>query len=306
MNKSRMILTFVVFFFVHEMTWAQEQGDTKAKATGAGSPSTNSPAAAPVQPSESKSEKTPSSDNGMIGSGVLQEGTPLNQEVRLEVSDTVSKVFRDMVVVQRKAKTKAKKFLFAPNLGVDFSDGPATLYTMNLNVGYAVNDFWELYVNYVPGFIVQERGIVRMLAAQEIYNPSQCSGSQGSLTCTATQFKLGYAEPKSQMGFEVLWAPAYGKDSWGPYTMFRSDTFFKIGAYQLDFPEVKVSSVLTEPRKGLRFSFMGGKTYFAAKYFNVRVAAGLHQMQTFVGNTEADRQRFNTILFLEGGLVFYL
>ena len=106
------------------------------------------------------------------------------------------------------------------------------------------------------------------------------------------------AKPKSQLGAEILWAPAYGKDSWGPYTMFRSDTFFKLGAYQVDFPEDK--------KKGLRFAFMGGKTYFAAKYFNVRVAAGFHHMQTFVGLIESEKQKYNTILFLEGGLVFYL
>jgi hypothetical protein len=100
------------------------------------------------------------------------------------------------------------------------------------------------------------------------------------------------------MGAEILWAPAYGKDSWGPYTMFRSDTFFKFGAYQMDFPEDK--------KKGMRFALMGGKTYFAAKYFNVRVAAGFHHMQTFVGMTEEEKQKFNTLLFLEGGLVFYL
>ena len=50
---------------------------------------------------------------------------------------------------------------------------------------------------------------------------------------------------------------------------------------------------------------MGGKTYFAAKYFNVRIAAGFHYMQTFVGFTEEEKNKFNTILFIEGGLVFY-
>jgi hypothetical protein len=218
----------------------------------------------------------------------IEEQEPLNPEVRLEVGENVSKVFRDMVVVQRKAKIKAGSFLFNPNLGVDFSDGPATLYTMNMNIGYAINDFWEFYLNYAPGFIVQERGIVKMLAAQPVYDQDG----------TPQKIRIDYAKPKTQMGAEILWAPAYGKDSWGPYTMFRSDTFFKFGAYQMDFPEDK--------KKGMRFALMGGKTYFAAKYFNVRVAAGFHHMQTFVGMTEEEKQKFNTLLFLEGGLVFYL
>lgn len=218
----------------------------------------------------------------------VEEQEALNPEVKLEVGDNVSKVFRDMVVVQRKAKNKAKHILFNPNLGVDFSDGPATLYTMNLNFGYALSDFWELYLNYAPSFIVQERRVVKMLSDQKVYDEN---GNEQKIT-------INYAKPKSQWGAEILWAPAYGKDSWGPYTMFRSDTFFKIGIYQMDFPD--------ENKKGARYALMGGKTYFAAKYFNVRLAAGLHHMQTFVGITENEKKNFNTILFIEAGLVFYL
>jgi hypothetical protein len=225
-------------------------------------------------------------DIGETDEGENQE--PLNPEVRLEVAENVSKVFRDMVVVQRKAKIKAKHFLVNPNMGVDFSDGPATLYTMNLNLGYAISDFWEVYLNYAPGFIVQERGIVKMLDSQVVYDVNQ----------QQQKIRIQYAKPKSQMGAEVLWAPAYGKDSWGPYTMFRSDTFFKVGIYQVDFPD--------EKKQGMRYAIMGGKTYFAGKHFNVRVAAGFHHMQTFVGMTESEKQKYNTLLFIEGGLVFYL
>lgn len=217
-----------------------------------------------------------------------EEIEALNPEVRLEVGENVSKIFRDMVVVQRKAKNKSKHFLFNPNLGIDFSDGPASLYTMNMNFGYALNDFWEVYLNYAPGFIVQERGIVNMLSNLEVYDYNSTE---------RRIIKIDYAKPKTQVGAELLWAPAYGKDSWGPYTMFRSDTFFKLGFYQMDFPEIN--------KKGSRYALMAGKTYFAAKYFNVRIAAGFHHMQTFVGITEEEKKKFNTILFIEGGLVFY-
>ncbi len=230
----------------------------------------------------------PEKENPKSSQEFVEEQEILNHEVKLEVGDNVSKVFRDMVVVQRKAKNKAKHILFNSNLGIDFSDGPATLYTMNLNFGYAPSDFWEFYINYAPGFIVQERKIVKMLGDQEIYD----SAGQKK------KFVINYAKPKSQIGAEILWAPAYGKDSWGPYTMFRSDTFFKIGYYQMDFPE--------EKKKGARYALMGGKTYFAAKYFNVRLAAGLHHMQTFVGFTDKEKEKFNEILFIEAGLVFYL
>ncbi len=56
-----------------------------------------------------------------------------------------------------------------------------------------------------------------------------------------------------------------------------------------------------EVKKGMRYAFMLGKTFFVAKYFNTRMDAGFHYMQTFVdGET-----KFNPLLFVEAGLVFY-
>lgn len=268
MNKSWMILNIIFLLALS----AKSQNLAPSESAGG---KTGTTAGTPASSAESANVDSES------------EPIPLNPEVRLEVGDNVSKVFRDMVVVQRKAKNKAKHILFNPNLGVDFSDGPASLYTMNMNFGYAPSDFWEIYINYAPGFIVQERGIVKMLGNLEVYDQNQARKS----------IRIEYAKPKSQVGAELLWAPAYGKDSWGPYTMFRSDTFFKVGVYQMDFP--------TEKKKGMRYALMGGKTYFAAKYFNVRIAAGFHHMQTFVGFTDEEKNKFNTILFIEGGLVFY-
>ncbi len=205
--------------------------------------------------------------------------TPLNKDSRLDSDDQISKVFRNMVVVQRKAKNKAKSFLFTTIMGFDFSDGPATFYTLNTNFGYAINDFWEVYINYVPQFYVIERGIVKKVAALELADPNKKAA-------------IEYVKPKNQVGVEILWAPAYGKDSWGPYSIIRSDTFFKIGMSQTKFEN---------GQKGTRYALMGGKTFFVAKYFNTRVAGGFHHMQTFVDK----ETKFNTLLFLEGGFVFY-
>lgn len=207
-----------------------------------------------------------------------EEKTPLNREVRYESEDQISKVFKNMVVVQRKAKNKANHFLFNPIIGLDFSDGPATFYTINTNFGYAISDFWELYLNYVPKFIVQERGIVK-----KVRNLTLADNKQA---------EIFYERPESQVGFEILFAPAYGKESWGASTIFRSDTFFKVGASQVTFET---------GNKGMRYAFMLGKTFFISKYFNTRMDAGFHYMQTFVDK----ETKFNPLLFVEGGLVFY-
>jgi outer membrane beta-barrel protein len=203
---------------------------------------------------------------------------PLNKDVRYDGEEQMNKIFRNMVVVQRKAKNKAKHFLFNPIVGLDFSDGPATFYTLNTNFGYAFSDFWELYVNYAPKFFVQERGIVKKIRSLTLANNKQA--------------EIYYERPQSQYGVEVVYAPAYGKESWGPNTIFRSDTFFKFGASQVNFET---------GLKGMRYAFMLGKTFFVDTYFNTRMDAGIHYVQTFVdGET-----KFTPLLFVEAGLVFY-
>lgn len=128
--------------------------------------------------------------------------TPLDPASRVvEEKDQVSNVFKDIVVVQRKAKDKARKFLVNPGITFDFSDGPISMYAVNTNLGYALSDFWEVYLNLVPAFIVQERSIVKKISGLTLQN-----GKQATIT---------YSKPKTQYGLEVLYLPAYGKDSWG-------------------------------------------------------------------------------------------
>lgn len=209
--------------------------------------------------------------------------TPLDPTVQIQ-EDQVSNVFRDMVVVQRKAKEKANKFLFSTFTSFDFSDGPVTLYGLNTNFGYAFSDFWEVYLNYVPVFLAQERSIVSKVKAYQL-DPSQCDGLPN---CTAT---ITYAKPKTQYGIELLWIPAYGKDSWGPYSIVRSDTFFKFGVHNIAY----------DSGSGLRYQAMVGKTYFLGTALNFRISAGMHSIQTIVDS----QKQANTVAVVETGLVFY-
>ncbi len=183
-----------------------------------------------------------------------------------------------MVVVQRKAKEKRNKILFSTYLQFDFSDGPITMYGLNTNFGYAFNDFFEVYLNLVPVFLSEERNIVDRVESLTLQG-----GGQATLT---------YAKPEYQYGIEALWLPAYGKDSWGPKQIVRSDTFFKFGAAQILYEDNET---------GLRFTSAIGKTYFISSYFNFRFAAGVSYLQTIV-DAEKD---FRTIGILEFGSVYY-
>ena len=97
--------------------------------------------------------------------------------------DDVSTIYKDIVVVQRKAKVKKGSFLLHPSLVLDFSDGPQTLYGLNLNIGYAISDFWEVYLHTTPAFIAQDRKIVEVLERENL--------------------EVEIAEPEWQAGLEI-------------------------------------------------------------------------------------------------------
>lgn len=205
--------------------------------------------------------------------------TPLDSSVQLKKEDEViSSVFKDVVVVQRKAKQKEGKFLFSTYTSFDFADGPITMYGLNTNMGYAINNFWEVYLSYTPVFASTERPIVKKIQALKL------EGGQSA--------DITYSKPKTFTGIDVLWLPAYGKDSFGPYWIVRSDTFFKFGAGQIDYEEGE---------KGQKYSLMFGKTYFLSDHFNLRLTAGFNQVQTIVDS----KKGFSTVAVLETGLVFY-
>ncbi len=209
--------------------------------------------------------------------------TPLDPSIQI-AQDQVPTIFKDIVVVQRKAKEKGGHFVFNPFGSFDFSDGPVTMYGMNTNIGYAISDFWEVYLNVVPTFLTQERSIVKKVREYQL-DSSQCTGTP---PCFA---EIVYSKPKSQYGLEVLWMPAYGKDSWGPYSIVRSDTFFKLGVAQINY----------EAKSGMRYSLLLGKTYFISKALNFRFSAGMSSVESFVDS----KKSATTVAIIESGLVFY-
>jgi outer membrane beta-barrel protein len=184
----------------------------------------------------------------------------------------VSSVFREMGVVQRKAMQKADKWLIGSYGSLDFSDGPYSMYGLNFDVGYALSDFWEVYVNYVPLFLSTKRSIVDKLEEQGL--------------------SISFSKPKYQFGGAVVWAPAYGKDSIGSKRVIRSDTFFKLGAYNTQY----------ESGNGMKFTFGVGKTYFLTPWSGFRIAATANMIQTILDGTKS----YKFFAIVEAGLNFYL
>lgn len=204
--------------------------------------------------------------------------TPLDKSVRPNDRDEIPNVFRDMGVVQRRAMPKVGRFLISSYGGFDFSDGPYTNYALNVNPGYAVSDFFEIYFNYVPMFFVSPRSIVQTVAELQLANGKAA--------------EIEAAKPVSQMGVELLWAPAYGKDSLGIRTIIRSDTFMKFGYSKVTYDTGE---------SGSKFQVGVGKTYFVSSFLGLRAAVNFGYLETIVQGLKA----FRGMALIDGGIVVY-
>lgn len=173
-------------------------------------------------------------------------------------SSQLADVYQDMIVVQQKAKEKAHKILFSLFGAIEFSDGPKAINALNLDFGYALSDSLEIYLNVAPVFFTQERRVSSLVSNLQLAN-----GQQAALVSP---------DPKFQYGVELLWLPAYGKDSWGPYHIIRSDTFFKFSLGVTQFTS----------DSGLRGLLGIGKTFFLSPYLNPRISGSLAVEQTIV------------------------
>ena len=203
---------------------------------------------------------------------------PLDSTLKAGNDDEVSSVFRDMGVVQRKAMNKRHRFLVSTFSTLDFSDGPYTNYALNVNPGYAFSDFFEVYFQFTPYYIVSKRSIVDYVESLQLSNNEQA--------------RLTSAKPKYQYGIEFLWAPLYGKDSLGVSKILRSDTFFKFGASQIQY----------DSTKGLGFKAGVGKTFFIGNSIGLRFCVDYGYIQGVIN----DSKSFKSMMLLETGVNFYL
>lgn len=209
-------------------------------------------------------------------------GVPLDKSLEPANQEELSSLFENVIAVQRKAKIKSGKFLFYPQLSFDFSDAVYTMYGLNLNFGYAVGEFLEIYLNYVPAYSASERNISKKV--REI------------TTNTGDKAYISAEKAKSSTALALNWVPIYGKDSWGPYGVIRSDTFVNI----------TVGNVKYEYSSGLQTKLSFGKTFFLSPWWNLRLQAGGSILESFSGyELGAVKKETVVIGLLEGGFVYY-
>lgn len=211
-------------------------------------------------------------------SSAVSSKDELDRGLKPEQKDEISALFENVVAVQRKAKVKKDSWLFYPYASFDFSDSPTTMYGLNLDLGYAPSEFWEFYLNYVPAYITNERQIAKKVR------------DLGTLS-DGTKAEISYEKAKYSYGLEASWLPAYGKDSWGPYHIVRSDTFLNLGVYQIKY----------ESTTGMKYKLTLGKTFFLSPMINIRVQGGASYLETVSLNQKSSV----FIGLLEAGMVFY-
>jgi len=192
-------------------------------------------------------------------------------------SQDIPALYREMGVVQRKAFVKNDRFLLDSHFSVDFSDGPYTMYALQLNPGYALNEYWEVYLNIAPFFVSKPRSIVAKVEQLQLEN-----GDKATIT---------FSKPKLQYGAEIFWTPAYGKDSMIGDIVVRSDSFLKAGVAMTQFQD----------GSGMRFFGGIGKSFFLTRFLSYRFSATGAYAQTILDGTKG----YSFMAFLELGVVGY-
>jgi hypothetical protein len=204
----------------------------------------------------------------------------LDQRIILE-DDTkgIDTLFKNMIVVQKKAIERKNKFLLFNNLSFDFSDTPKTMYSASFGAGYALAENLEFHISYSPLFMANERASVKAVRNLQLED--------------GTTADLLSPDPKWEATGSLLWAFAYGKDAFGPYSIIRSDTFLKLSYTKIQFKEGLA---------GNRISAFLGKTFFISKYFNFRFSAGFARQTSYINQ----KSQATSIGLIEPGLVWFL
>jgi hypothetical protein len=192
------------------------------------------------------------------------------------INTDVPTVFADTIVVERKVFNKAKKIVFSSYFSFDFSDGPYTMYSLNTDIGYVQNDFWEYYLSIAPVFMSTMRPFTAQMQEYARKNGTSIAVTAGV--------------PQMQYGVTAYWSPMYGKDTWNAKGLIRSDMFLKLFLGMVSY----------DLGSGMRTSILAGKTFFGKK-IGTRVAAGGAMVETIANNAKT----MSTIALFELGFTFY-
>jgi hypothetical protein len=216
------------------------------------------------------------------------DGAKLDERILKDTDREFGGVYRDMGVVQRKAMNKENRLLLSLFGSLDLSDLPYSNLGLNVDVGWAFSDFFEVYFHYSPFFMNQLRNYAKQL-------DQYTDGSGNTPLVNLSKMKAGY-------GVTIVWAPSYGKDSIGSQTILRSDTFFKFSYSRTSFEGLNTATLVKEKNGANTYTLGVGKTFFFGKYVGARVVAnaiysGVPDLSGVVKNFFIGGIEFGSVLY---------
>ncbi len=205
---------------------------------------------------------------GLILSGIASAQVELDQSILREVdSFNADPLFKNIIAVQRKILERKKRFSFGSGFAFNYSDAPKSMHHLNFNFSYGLSETFEIGTTVSPFYMSSEKSVLE--------NSSNYQ----------------FNSPKMELGGFVNYYFLFGKDSFGPLTTFRSDTFGVFEFSQIQYAESKSSTKLTI---GI------GKNYYLKKglNFNLRFA---HSMFGYFLN---DEEKKSSSFEFRPGLVY--
>ena len=199
------------------------------------------------------------SEDGEKSSGSILDRSALT----LNVEKNLSHILPDINVVSKRSYDKSSSLLFHTALSIDYSDSPLAYDAFGFGFGYATESNLEFNFNYYLGHTNSVRTINDSVAAIDIG-----SGQKASITA-----------PKAQSGMELnlIYNFLYGKESWGPESVLRFETFLKFGYRTISY-DAGVS--------GDRIMLQFGKTLLLSPGFNLRASIGPSTISYYVNGSK--------------------
>lgn len=191
-----------------------------------------------------------------------------------EESKNSDSLFKNMMVMQKKAISKSNRFLFDSNLSFDYSDSPKTMHALNFGIGYSFNEKLELSLRFSPLFLANDRPLFKE------------TSKTSSVTLVANK-------PKSLMGLNINYQLAYGKDALSFNNILRSETFLRMFYNQIAFESSK---------SGSQMGIGIGKSFFINKNLGFRFSVSYVYSSFFIN----DESLSTNAAIIEPGLVLFL
>jgi hypothetical protein len=195
----------------------------------------------------------------LILSGIASAQVELDQTILHETDElSTDPLFRNIIAVQRKVLERKKRISFGSGFAFNYSDTPKSMHHLNFNLSYGLSEIFEIGATVSPIYLSSKRSVLENSSIQ-------------------------FNSPKMELGAFVNYYFLFGKDSFGPLTTFRSDTFGVFEFSQIQYAESK---------SGTKLTIGIGKNYYLKKGLNLNLRFAHSMFSYFLNDEEKNSSSF--------------